>query len=94
MKDPIEVALEVAQGNPGAIQVIKELQWFNHWYEMMCYCLKNKIVGPELWILYKDKYHKDIMKLGYHLQKETLQDKEFEHFNNEDPNYHKIPKFK
>lgn len=78
--DGMDLALEVAQGNPGALSVIRQLMWYSKWHEMMRYMLKNKIVGPEVWVLYKDKFHEDITKTAEHLEKLMSKDKEFKHF--------------
>lgn len=59
--------MKVAEGNPGALRVISELEWFSQWEAMMEYCHKRGIVGPELWIMYKDQFGCDSHALGEHL---------------------------
>lgn len=82
MKDIQEIILGVAQGNPGAMTVIRELQWFNHWYEMLQFCLKKEYVGGRLWSMWKDDFHMSNHDFGNWLNQETLKDKEFEHLQN------------
>lgn len=79
MKNIKEIILEVGAGNPGAYTVIKELQWFSYWHEIITWCLKKGIVGFKLWELYKDEYKMDSYKLGKYLENEMWKDKEFEH---------------
>lgn len=66
----MEMIMDVAQGNPGAIRVIRELQWFTKWYEIMKYCKKKGIVGDKLWIMYKDEFECNSHDLGRKLEKD------------------------
>lgn len=63
------LALEVAQGNPGALRVIDELLWFTDWFDMMKWCAKN-LRGSKLWEKYKDEFHEDAHSLGKWIQEQ------------------------
>lgn len=65
-----DLILEVAQGNPGALTVIRELQWFSRWEKMLRYFKEIGLVGGELWAKYKDEYHQSIHDFGHAIDKE------------------------
>lgn len=91
LDDTLKLIYEVSQGNPGALTVIKRLEWYSKWFEMLRWFKKHNVVGGEIWAKYKDEYHQDIDKFARWLQEEMDKDKEFEHhFIN--PNI-KLPKF-
>ena len=64
-----DIAVKVADGNPGALRVIGELLWFTKWFKMMSWC-KDNLKGPDLWEKYKDVYHGDSHKLGLWIQEQ------------------------
>jgi hypothetical protein len=59
----MELVVEVAKGNPGALSVIKELAWFSRWFEIMTWC-KDNLSGHLLWGKYKDEFHCNAINLG------------------------------
>ena len=59
---------EVGQGNPGAMTVIAELQYFSKWTEILKTAKKHGYVGGKLWELYKNKYGTSTIATGKHLQ--------------------------
>lgn len=89
MKDIKQLVVEVGAGNPGAYTVMKELEWFSHWYEMLVYLRREGIVGGKLWELYKDTYHQSGHDLGHYLDDCLAKDKEFKHFREQENN--KVP---
>lgn len=82
----------VGVGNPGAYTVIKELEWFTYWHELLRFCLKKGYVGSKLWELYKDEYNQDGNKLGHFLETEMFKDREYEHLAN--PQANNLPRYK
>jgi len=70
-----QLILDITQGNLGAMRVVKELQWFSKWFDIMQYCKAEGIIGGKLWELYKDKYKYSAMALGEYLQDEMYKDK-------------------
>lgn len=77
-----KIIIEVGNGNPGAYTVIKELEWFSHWHEMLSFCLKKGWTGGKLWSMYKDDFHMSSHDFGHWLDEQCLKDKEFEHLKN------------
>lgn len=92
MKDIIELIIEIAEGNPGAITVIKKLEWYSKWFEMIQYMKKIGLTGSKIWISYKDTFHQDIDKFANYLRQGMAKDMEFSHFNEQEKNM-KYPKF-
>lgn len=80
----LDLAVEVADGNPGAITVIKELQWFTHWDEILKYCKKSGLTGSHLWMKYKDVFHQDIHALGHWIEEQH----HIERMKNDRPSSH------
>jgi hypothetical protein len=81
--------LEVAQGNPGAITVIRELQWFSRWEKMLRYFKETGLVGGALWAKFKDEYHQSIHDFGHAIDKEIWE----RDLIPQDPHEIKLPKF-
>lgn len=80
MEETFELIMKVSKGNPGALSVIKQLEWYSRWYEMLKFLDKKGIVGGEIWAKYKDEFHQDASKFARWLEDEMARDKEFEHF--------------
>lgn len=99
MKDPLmQAILTVTAGNPGAMTVIKKLEWFSKWHEMVYHLEEHGPRGDELWSLYKDEYHQDIFKLGDELENRLAKDRRFRHFreqemNSPKSNFKRLPKY-
>lgn len=94
MDEPtMKLILEVVQGNPGAITVIKKLEWYRLWFEMIRHLHKHGPKGGELWALYKDVHHQDIDRLARDLEARMAKEKEtahfFEHYPTKPPKYGK-----
>jgi len=53
-----ELVVEISNGNPGAIGVMMMFRGNPKWKDMLMWLKKNKIVGADLWVLYKDKFEK------------------------------------
>lgn len=73
-QETAQLVQNVAQGNPGALTVIRELCWFTRWYEMMCWCRATGFVGPKIWEKYKDEFHQDWHALGEWMQEQMRND--------------------
>ena len=58
---------DVVNGNPGALKVIHELMYFTEWISIMKYLKREGIVGPKLWMMYKDEFRMDMMAMGDHI---------------------------
>lgn len=67
------LALDVSNGNMGALRVINELLHFTKWFEMMKWC-KDNLTGAELWIKYKDEFNCDNNNLGKWIQEQIEKD--------------------
>lgn len=67
------LALNVADGNPGALRVVDELLYFTKWFEMMKWCKKN-LKGSDLWVKYKDDFKCQSDKLGYWIQEKIWEE--------------------
>lgn len=61
---------EVAQGNPGALTVIRELQWFSRWEKMLRFFSETRLTGGKLWAKVADEYHHDFHAFGSAVDKE------------------------
>lgn len=83
-----ELIMEVSKGNPGALTVIKRLEWYSKWFELIKFMKKIDLVGGEIWAKYKDEFHQDIDKFERWLEEEMYKDREFEHLKPSN----KIPK--
>lgn len=68
MDSTMKLITEVAEGNPGAMRVIKELQWFTKWFDMMLCLKRHNMTGGKLWELYKDKHHESWSALGKEIE--------------------------
>lgn len=90
LEDTFKLVYEVCQGNPGALSVLKKLEWYSHWFEMMQYMKKIGLVGPNIWIKYKDEYHENIDKFAQDIEFQMMNDREFEHHFLQG---HKFPRF-
>lgn len=69
-----EMIHAVAEGNPGAMTVIRELMYFSKWSQMMYWCRATGFVGPKIWEKYKDEFHQDWHALGEWMQEEMRKD--------------------
>lgn len=67
------LALSVADGCIGALQIINELLYFSKWFGMMKWCEKN-LKGSELWKKYKDNFNCQFMDLGYWIKKKMCEE--------------------
>lgn len=67
-KETAALAMHVADGNPGAIRVIKELEWYSHWYDFMRYLKAMDITGSKVWEIYKDIHKQDIDSMAKWLE--------------------------
>lgn len=85
-----DLILEVSQGNPGAITVIRELQWFSRWEKMLRYFKETGLVGGVLWVRFKDDYHQSVHDFGNAIDKEIWERDSIP----QDPHGIKLPKFK
>ena len=65
-----KLILEIADGNPGAITVIRELQWFSRWEKMLRYFKEIGLTGGSLWARFKDDYHQSVHDFGHAIEKE------------------------
>lgn len=65
-----KLVMRVADGNPGALTVIKELLWFTKWHEMIRCLEEINLTGSELWRTVKDEYGGDSMAFGHWLDAE------------------------
>ena len=58
------VAADMIDGNPGALHVLGELieqdPWGEHGRKIVPWLYQRNIIGPSLWILYKDHCNEDI----------------------------------
>ena len=70
MTEQYELISKICQGNPGAIYVVKELQWFTQWDKMLHWLAKSKYKGDKLWELYKDVHHENFFEVGEYIQAE------------------------
>ena len=68
--ETMKLITSVAQGNPGAMIVIRELMWFSKWFQMMCWADEAGLTGSKLWEKYKDEFHQDWHALGEWMQEE------------------------
>lgn len=62
----------ISQGNPGALRVLTELievTSSKEFYLVAEKLAENKILGPDLWVLYKDGNNCDIEKVKEHILK-------------------------
>ena len=67
-----EVPFLISQGNPGALRVLTELIGVTsaeEFYLAVEKLAENKILGPDLWVLYKDDNNCDIEKVKEHILK-------------------------
>jgi hypothetical protein len=71
-----ELVLKVAAGNPGALEVTRQLQWFTKWLEILCWLANHGKVGSKLWELYKDEHNQDIHSLGQWIENKIHQEKQ------------------
>ncbi len=54
-----QLIMDVMDGNPGALTIIRRLMYFMHW-ELLLHHLKDQgLVGSELWRVVKDEYDQD-----------------------------------
>lgn len=81
------LANAVGQGNPGAHSVVRMLCYFSRWYEMMEFCKETGLVGPALWLKYKDEFRQDWHALGEQIQVEMRR-----YAHNRDPITLRLPK--
>lgn len=63
---------DVSNYNPGALTVIRELQWFTHWDKMLEYFRDTGLIGGALWAKFKDEYHEDSYKFGHAMDQEAF----------------------
>lgn len=54
----MEKVIELAEGNPGAITVLAQLQSMPELIDYLLYETNKR--GPDIWVLYKDMCHEDI----------------------------------
>lgn len=59
-----KIANEIVCGNPGALRVVIELQYFSKWTKILETAKKHGYVGGKLWELYKDKFGHSMMDTG------------------------------
>jgi len=69
-----DLIIKLAEGNPGALTVISELQWYRNWEDMLKWMLKTGLTGHKIWEKYKDEYHQSWSMFGDWVQKETYKD--------------------
>lgn len=72
-----DLVLQVADGNPGALEVTRGLQWYTKWLQMMVWLANKGIVGAKLWEKYKDEHNQDIHSLGEWIEVQMFSKKEF-----------------
>lgn len=84
-----DLVIKVAQGNPGAFTVIRELQWFSRWEKMLRYFEETGLVGGALWAKFKDEYHQSIHDFGHAIDNEIQQ----RDTKSNVPHHIKLPKF-
>jgi hypothetical protein len=61
---------DVADGNFGALKIVKDLMYFTQWYGMMSLLKKRGIIGSVLYSKVIDEFHRDHMKFGEYLKTE------------------------
>ena len=84
-----ELIADVSQGNPGAMTVIRELQWFSHWEKMLRYFKEIGLIGGALWARCSDDYHLSFHDFGHAIDKEMSE----YYARTEKPLKIKLPKF-
>lgn len=67
-----ELVFEVTKGNPGALTVVRELQWFSRWEKMLRYFKEIGLTGGALWAKCKDEYHLSFHDFGTAIDQEML----------------------
>jgi hypothetical protein len=60
----LDEAVAVGEGNPGALTVLSQLQYFTKWPEMVHYLRLHGPRGADLWVLYKDVHGHSISDTG------------------------------
>ena len=60
----VKLAIELAEKNPGALVVLRDLQWFSKWPDMLRWFDRNDIRGGKIWALYKDDHNQDLHRFG------------------------------
>jgi hypothetical protein len=51
-----QLVLDVMDGNPGALLIIRRLMYFTSWYLLLCHLKAQKLIGSRLWQVVKDEY--------------------------------------
>ena len=57
-----DLILKLTEGNPGALRVVIELQWYRNWNDMLKWMLKTGLTGYKIWEKYKDEYREKLKK--------------------------------
>lgn len=65
-----ELVMDVTQGNPCAMTVVRELQWFSRWEKMLRYFKEIGLTGGALWAKCSDEYHLSFHDFGHAIDKE------------------------
>lgn len=59
-----QLVLHVADGNPGALLVIRRLMYFAMWYPVLDHLKTEGLIGSRLWQVVKDDYRQNWMQFG------------------------------
>lgn len=54
-----QLILDVMDGNPGALTIIRNLMSCTIWYQLLHFLRSQRLVGSELWRVVKDEYAHD-----------------------------------
>lgn len=54
-----QLIMDVMDGNPGALTIIRRLMYFAPWPQLLQYLKDQGLVGSELWRVVKDEYEQD-----------------------------------
>lgn len=63
-----ERIIELSEGNPGALRVLTELLWFTRAHMIFNWLEAHGYTGEKIWMLYKDEWEMDSMKLGHWIE--------------------------
>jgi hypothetical protein len=58
--DTRQLIVDVMDGNPGALTIIRKLMEFPTWYQLLHHLKSQGVVGGALWQVVKDNYGHDL----------------------------------
>jgi hypothetical protein len=60
-----QLVLDVMDGNPGALLIIRRLMYFTSWYLLLCHLKAQEVIGSRLWQVVKDEYDENWTQFAY-----------------------------